>query len=172
VLVAVISQSLCTLLAFNMVIAERLLHLPPLFVPPEAPFHAYWRMKGDLLVYGLMMPFQVGQGAYLLYQRQYRRDNPWGTAFTCIAVTTFQIRCRSLSSHFVSCVRGNGVGSIICFGYSAILTPLPAPAGSDNGAAQPTIKPAKQVLTSMPGCCCCWWNLCLVWAPHLMQMHS
>jgi hypothetical protein len=27
-----------------------------------APFYAYWRMKGNLLVYGIMMPFQVGQG--------------------------------------------------------------------------------------------------------------
>ena len=59
---AVISQGLCTLLCANKVIAERLLHLPPLFVPPEGPFHVYWRMKGDLLVYGLMMPFQVRGG--------------------------------------------------------------------------------------------------------------
>jgi hypothetical protein len=56
----VLSQGLCSLLIANKVIAEELLGLAPLFMPPVGPLRAYWKMKGDLLVYGLMMPFQVG----------------------------------------------------------------------------------------------------------------
>ena len=59
---AVLSQGLCCLLIANKVIAEQLLYLPPVFMPPVGPMKAYWRMKGDLLVYGLMMPFQVRGG--------------------------------------------------------------------------------------------------------------
>jgi hypothetical protein len=54
-----LSQGLCCLLIANKALAENVLGMPPLFMPPEGPLTVFWRVHGELLIYGLMMPFQV-----------------------------------------------------------------------------------------------------------------
>jgi hypothetical protein len=57
--VVALSQGLCCLLIANKVLAEEVLGVPPLFMPPEGPLTVFWKVRGELLIYGLMMPFQV-----------------------------------------------------------------------------------------------------------------
>jgi hypothetical protein len=57
--VVALSQGLCCLLIANKVLAEEVLGMPPLFMPPDGPLRAFWRVHGELLIYGLMMPFQT-----------------------------------------------------------------------------------------------------------------